>query len=39
MDTELSTGKSNRFALLWEIVTKYVKQNVIMAVLRKASSH
>ena len=39
MDTELSTGESNRFSLLGEIVMNYIKQNIIMAVLRKANSH
>ena len=39
MDTAISTGKNNGFWLLWEIFKEYIKQNIIMAVLRKANSH
>ena len=39
MDTEHSTGKNHGFWLLWGIFKEYIKQNIIMAVLRKASSH
>ena len=36
IDTEHSTGKNDRFWLLWGTLKEYTKQNVIMAVLRKA---
>ena len=39
VDAERSTGKSDGFWLLWGIFKKYIKQNIIMAVLRKANSH
>ena len=39
MDTEPSTEKHDRFWLLWEIFKEYIKQNIIMAVLRKANTH
>ena len=39
MDTEISTGKNDGFWLLWEIFKEYIKQNIIMTVLRKANSH
>ena len=39
MDTESSTGKNDEFWLLWGIFKVYVKQNIIMAVLRKANAH
>ena len=39
MDTEHLTGKNNGFWELWGIFKEYVKQNIIMAVLRKAHCH
>ena len=39
MDTEWSTGKNYGFWVLWGIFKEYIKQNIIMAVLRKANSH
>ena len=39
MDTECSTGKNYGFWVLWGIFKEYIKQNIIMAVLRKANSH
>ena len=39
MDTEWSTGKNYGFWVLWGIFKKYIKQNIIMAVLRTANSH
>ena len=39
MDTEWSTGKNYGFWVLWEIFKEFIKQNIIMAVLRKANSH
>ena len=39
MDTEWSAGKNYGFWVLWGIFTEYIKQNIIMAVLRKANSH
>ena len=39
MDTEWSTGKNYGFWVLWGIFKEYIKQNIIMAVLRKAKSH
>ena len=39
MDTECSTGEKYGFWLLWGIFKEYIKQNIIMAVLRKANSH
>ena len=39
MDTECSTGKTYGFWVLWAIFKKYIKQNIITAVLRKANSH
>ena len=39
IDTESSTGKTYEFLVLWGIFKKYIKQNIIMAVLRKANSH
>ena len=35
IDTENSTGKNDKFWLLWEIFKRYIKQNIVMAVLRK----
>ena len=37
--TESLTEKNNGFWSLWGIFKKYVKRNIIMAVLRKANSH
>ena len=34
-----STGKNGEFWLLWGIFKEYIKQNIIMTVLRKANSH
>ena len=39
MDTECSTGKNYIFWVLWGIFKEYIKQNIIMAVLRKTNSH
>ena len=39
MGTEWSTGKNYGFWVLWGIFKEYIKQNIIMAVLRKANSH
>ena len=39
MNTECSKGKNDGFCLLRRIYKKYIKQNIIMAVLRKANSH
>ena len=39
MYTEHSTGKNDGFWLLWGIFKEYIKQNIIMAVLRKTLSH
>ena len=38
-DTEWSTGKNYGFWVLRGIFKEYIKQNIIMAVLRKANSH
>ena len=38
MDTNRST-ETNGFWLLWGTFKEYIKQNTIMAVLRKANSH
>ena len=38
-DTEPSTRKIDGFWLIWGICKDYMKQNIIMAVLRKANSH
>ena len=35
MDTEWSRGKNYGFWVLWRIFKEYLKQNIIMAVLRK----
>ena len=37
MDTEPSTGKNDGVWLLWGIFKEYMKQNIIMAMLRKAN--
>ena len=37
MDTERSIEKNDGFRLLWEIFKENIKQNIIMAVLRKAN--
>ena len=39
MHTEPPTGKNDAFWLLWEIFKDYIKENIIIAVLRKADSH
>ena len=39
IDTEPSTGKNDGFWLLWGIFKEYIKENIIMTVLRKANSH
>ena len=39
MNTECSTGKNYGFWVLWGILKEYIKQNIIIAVLRKANSH
>ena len=39
IDTEWSAGKYYGFWVLWKIFKEYIKQNIIMAVLRKAKSH
>ena len=39
MDTEWSTGKKNGFSVLLGTFKEYIKQNLIMALLRKANSH
>ena len=39
MDTEWSAGTNYGFWVLWEIFKEYIKQNTIMALLRKANSH
>ena len=39
MDTECLTGKHYGFWVLWGTFKEYIKQNIIMAVPRKASSH
>ena len=37
--TEPSTGKNDGFLLLWGLFKEDIKQNFIMSVLRKATSH
>ena len=37
IDTECSTGKDDGFWALWGIFKENIKQNIIMAVLRKAN--
>ena len=39
MNTEWSTGKNYGFWVMWGIFKEYIKQNIIMAVLRKANFH
>ena len=39
MDTEWSTGKNYGFSVLLGTFKEYIKQNLIMALLRKANSH
>ena len=39
MDTEWSTGKNYGFWVLRAIFKEYIKQNIIMPVLRKANFH
>ena len=38
MDTELSAGRNDTFRLLRRIFKEHIKQNIIMAVLRKANT-
>ena len=38
-DTEPLKGKKDWFWLLWGIFNEYIKENIIMAVLRKTNSH
>ena len=35
IDTEPSTGKNDGFWLLWVIFKEYIKQNIVMALLKK----
>ena len=39
MDTDCSTGKSYRFWVMSGIFKEYIKQNINMAVSKKANSH
>ena len=39
LGTGYSVGKKYEFWELWWIFKEYIKQNIIMAVLRKANSH
>ena len=39
MESEPSKGKNDGLWLLWGIFKEYIKQNIIMAVLRKTNSH
>ena len=39
INTEPLTGKNDRFWLLWGTFKEYIKQNVIVAVLRKTNFH
>ena len=39
IDNEPSTGKNGKCWLLWGIFKEYIKQNIIMVVLRKANAH
>ena len=39
MDTASYTGKNDGAWLLWRIYKKYLKQNIITVVLRKANAH
>ena len=39
LGTGYSIGKKYEFWELWWIFKEYIKQNIIMAVLRKANSH
>ena len=39
MNTESWTEKNNVFWLLWGIFKEYIRQNITMAVLRKAKTH
>ena len=38
-DTQLSTGKNDGFWLICGIFTKYIRQNIIVVVLRKTNSN
>ena len=39
IETEPSIWKNDEFSLLWGIFKEYIKQNIIMAMLREAHSH
>ena len=39
IDTESSTGKNDGLLLLWGIFEEYIKQNIMMKVIKKESSH
>ena len=39
MDIGLSTEKYDEFWILWGIFKEHIKQNIFMAVLRKANAH
>ena len=39
MNSEWSTGKNYGFWVMWGIFKEYIKQNIIMEVLRKANFH
>ena len=39
IDNEYSTGKNYEFWVLWGILKEYIKQNIIMTLLRKVNSH
>ena len=39
MDTECSTGKNYGFWVLGGIIKEYIKQNIVLAVVRKTISH
>ena len=39
MDTEHSTGKNDKFWLLWGIFQENIKENIIVEVLRKENYH
>ena len=39
IDTEPSTGKNDGFWLLWVTFKEHIKQNTIMALLKKTNSH
>ena len=39
INSEPLTGKNDRFRLIWGIFKEHIKQNIIMAMLRKANSN